>query len=415
MNTTPKINFYLRDVNSKTETTIFLSLYYGSKQVKLSTKINVKPRNWDLKKQRFKSSATNSRNYNKILNDYIDIVHEAHSNIFFEKPDANKLKQEIIKLLDKKRNSDKSIIEYYDDFVNSKTIKETTQKYQTLKMHLSKYLNKTKLGSLEELNLGFMNSFVDFLFDSGLQNRTIKENSLKALNSFLKWTVDNDHNSNKDYQKYKFPYPVVDSPIIYMTDKELNALYRMKIKDNQALEEVRDLFLLECYTALRYSDIKLLSKEAIQGNTLHVTPVKTARTVERLKIPIVDNAKAIFNKYKSHPDFTPKVSHTKINKLIKRLCFDIKSCHDMVEIEYYIKHERIVEKYPKYSKISSHTGRRTFITLSLQPKEDRPGVRPEVVMKITGHKDYRTFQKYIKLAYDQTEKELLDRWNNQYY
>ncbi|MBM2813808.1 MAG: hypothetical protein HW421_570 [Ignavibacteria bacterium] len=43
--------------------------------------------------------------------------------------------------------------------------------------------------------------------------------------------------------------------------------------------------------------------------------------------------------------------------------------------------------------ITTQTARRTFVTLSLER-----GLRPETVMEITGHSDYKTFKKYIKIT-----------------
>ena len=61
---------------------------------------------------------------------------------------------------------------------------------------------------------------------------------------------------------------------------------------------------------------------------------------------------------------------------------------------------------PKYKLISFHAARRTFVTLSLEK-----GMRAEVIMQISGHKDYRTFKKYIKIT-DKVKTDELNRiWN----
>jgi integrase len=68
--------------------------------------------------------------------------------------------------------------------------------------------------------------------------------------------------------------------------------------------------------------------------------------------------------------------------------------------------EKLEKKEPKYNFISSHTARRTFVTLSLEK-----GMRPEVVMSITGHKDYKTFNKYIKLTDNVKQSEMINTWD----
>ena len=45
---------------------------------------------------------------------------------------------------------------------------------------------------------------------------------------------------------------------------------------------------------------------------------------------------------------------------------------------------------PKHEFVTTHTARRTFVTLALEA-----GVRPEVVMRITGHKSLAAFRRYV--------------------
>ena len=66
---------------------------------------------------------------------------------------------------------------------------------------------------------------------------------------------------------------------------------------------------------------------------------------------------------------------------------------DTISIDKYQGAKRITISEPKYNLVTTHTARRTFITLSLEK-----GMRPEVVMKITGHKDWKSFKKYIKIV-----------------
>ena len=56
---------------------------------------------------------------------------------------------------------------------------------------------------------------------------------------------------------------------------------------------------------------------------------------------------------------------------------------------------------PKYEYISSHTGRRTFATNLLNK-----GVAAEIVMNFTGHKDYKSFSKYVNIP-KRTEMEIV--------
>ena len=61
----------------------------------------------------------------------------------------------------------------------------------------------------------------------------------------------------------------------------------------------------------------------------------------------------------------------------------------------------------KYDLISSHTGRRTYISINLQN-----GVRPDTLMKTTGHKSYKTMLIYVQQQEDSIFKEMYDKIDN---
>jgi len=74
------------------------------------------------------------------------------------------------------------------------------------------------------------------------------------------------------------------------------------------------------------------------------------------------------------------------------------STSDNVEKRAYpvvAKLERIDEVTPKYALLGTHAGRRTFICNALAL-----GIPPQVVMKWTGHSDYKAIKPYIDIADD---------------
>ena len=48
---------------------------------------------------------------------------------------------------------------------------------------------------------------------------------------------------------------------------------------------------------------------------------------------------------------------------------------------------------PKYELIGTHTARRIFVTLALEG-----GLWLETLMRITGHKDYKVLNRYLKIT-----------------
>lgn len=66
---------------------------------------------------------------------------------------------------------------------------------------------------------------------------------------------------------------------------------------------------------------------------------------------------------------------------------------------------RYEEVLPKYSLLTTHCGRRTFIVNGL-----RLGVPAEVIMKWTGHSDYKAMKPYIKIV-DKLKVSEMEKFN----
>lgn len=62
----------------------------------------------------------------------------------------------------------------------------------------------------------------------------------------------------------------------------------------QFLERVRDVFLFQCFTELRYSDVANLRRSDVKDNRIEITTVKTA---DSLIIEL--NSKSILDKYRN--------------------------------------------------------------------------------------------------------------------
>ena len=181
----------------------------------------------------------------------------------------------------------------------------------------------------------------------------------------------------------------------------MNRLREFKIPlTKQALERGRDVFLFQSFTGLRYSDFFNLRRSDIKGDHIEVTTVKTS---DSLIIELNDHSKAILEKYKDvefeNDKALPVITNQKMNDYLKELA-ELAEINEPVRQTYYKGNEPIDEVTPKYALLGTHAGRRTFIcnTLAL-------GIPPQVVMKWTGHSDYKAMKPYIDIA--ETSKRVL--------
>jgi hypothetical protein len=77
-----------------------------------------------------------------------------------------------------------------------------------------------------------------------------------------------------------------------------------------------------------------------------------------------------------------RISNQAYNRLLKQLAREMKL-------------DRKVKGKPLYEHISSHIGRKTFISLSIKQKIPLP-----IVMKMAGINNYETIKKYISIDVD---------------
>ena len=184
----------------------------------------------------------------------------------------------------------------------------------------------------------------------------------------------------------------------YLTMEEITTIYNHEFSSKR-LEQVRDLFIFSCYTALSYIDVCELRQEDIRtgfdGNLWIIR--KRHKTNVTSTVRLLDIPKAILEKYKDklpNGKILPVISNQKMNDYLKELG-ELAEINEPVRETYYKGNERIDEVTPKYALLSTHAGRRTFICNALAL-----GIPAQVVMKWTGHSDYKAMKPYIDIADD---------------
>ena len=241
-----------------------------------------------------------------------------------------------------------------------------------------------------------LNNYVTYLRDvKEMRNSTIGK-QLSFLKWFLRWAFKKGVHQNNAYDSYKPKLKSTQKKIIFLTWEELNKLREFEIPAaKRALDRVRDVFLFQCFTGLRYSDVFNLRRSDIKGDHIEVTTVKTS---DSLIIELNNHSKAILDKYKDvafeDDKVLPVITNQKMNDYLKELA-ELAGIDEPVRQTYYRGNERIDEVTPKYALLGTHAGRRTFICNALAL-----GIPPQVVMKWTGHSDYKAMKPYIDIADD---------------
>jgi integrase len=398
-------NFYLKDTKTTNKTPIYLIFNYHNQRLKFSTGEQIVPKQWNSQSQRVKRNFTGASE----LNHYLDKVEADILRIYrVAQIDGVGITNSFLKdALNAVLNKNPVVIvdffetlEQYIEIKGSKLSHNYMRRVNTLKNHLLTFQKKRKFPvTFSNIDLRFYDLFTDYLLKDLRQlNNTIGGN-IAVLKTFLDWATSRGINKNVGYKDREFKAIKQDGDIIYLTHEELMQLYELDLSEIPRLENVRDAFCFGCFTGLRFSDISRIRRDHIKGDFLQIL---TQKTRDRLQIPLNDFAKEILdrNKYK-----LTVISNQKTNSYLKELG-ELAELYEPQLITKFRGKERIETTEPKYMHLSTHTARRTFVTLSLEK-----GMRAEIVMEITGHKNYKTFKRYVMLTDDVKSAAMKQIWS----
>ena len=245
--------------------------------------------------------------------------------------------------------------------------------------------NKSKL-TFKDINLDFYSRVMQFC----IKNQNLSTNSIsKIIKNIKMWMAaayEEGLHTNTTYASRMFKKPSEDAEDIYLSEEELLKI-RYTTLPSQALENVRDIFLLACYTGVRSQDYhKLNNLNRIHGNMLKV---RTEKTDEEVIIPLHPIAEYILAKYNGKPRI---ITNQKFNTYIKEVC-KLADINEDTTLSRTVGGKRIATTKPKYECVSSHTARRSFATNAY-----KAGVPTLAIMAITGHRTEKVFLKYVKVT-----------------
>ena len=392
---------------------IRMRVNFASKRIEFTTGYRIDATKWDADKQRVKNGCSNKlkQSASEINASLLEYYTEIQS-IFkrFEVEDVMPTPEQIKEAFNalhkpvseepkpKKEALPCDFFQVFDDFVEdcgrqNNWTDSTFEKFAAVKNHLTNFREGLTFEFFDERGL---NDYVGYLRDVKEMRNTTIGKQLSFLKWFLRWAFKKGVHQNNAYDSYKPKLKSTQKKIIFLTWDELNRLREFKIPSNkQALERVRDVFLFQCFTGLRYSDVFNLRRSDIKGDHIEVTTVKTS---DSLIIELNNHSKAILDKYKDvafeDDKVLPVITNQKMNDYLKELA-EMAGIDEPVRQTYYKGNERIDDVTPKYALLGTHAGRRTFICNALAL-----GIPPQVVMKWTGHSDYKAMKPYIDIADD---------------
>jgi integrase len=228
--------------------------------------------------------------------------------------------------------------------------------------------------------------FIKYLTLNTTSSTNTVRKHIKELKVFGKWLYNKEvikYDFSRDWKKPAEP----ETTHVYLNDSELD---KIKNKFMPAdVDRFRTLFLVQCYTGLRVSDLLNLKREHIRNKRIIMTQKKTESPVI---IPLADKVWFHLERWFSILETDFKVHEQEYNVNIKHIC-ELAGINSPVELVKETLKGETKKSVPKFKAITSHTARRTAIT-NLYLK-DCPKA---VLMTISGHKSESSLMKYIKAS-----------------
>lgn len=193
------------------------------------------------------------------------------------------------------------------------------------------------------------------------------------LKSFIKMAMNEDLVTKNPYDKFELPKENRIKSIKYLTEDELRIIENAEV--NRKLRFTRDIFLLGCYTGLRHSDIRQITKaNYCQRDGVKWLIGEQQKTGNNYNVVLLPESERILNEWEWDMD---QVSLPNIDINLKRL-----ACLCGLG-----------------RNLTMHMSRHTFATRALSK-----GVRIEVVSKMLGHTDIKMTQVYAKVLQQDVAK-----------
>ena len=272
----------------------------------------------------------------------------------------------------------------------------TVKNYKGFKVQFDLFQSEKGEVDYNSINADFYKEFTDWFTEKGYSPNTIGRH-IKNIKVILRQARGEKMHTNFEIEHKTFRSTKEEVFNIYLTESEVHKLFNVDLSEMPKEWDIaRDVFIVGCETAQRFSDYSRIRKEHIKekdGKKFVHLIQKKGLTTKKVIIPVSPRLEYILQKY----DYDlPKIWEQKLNKKIKLIAEKAKIT-ELVTFEMKRGGMRVEVTKPKCDLIKTHTCRRTGATLMYLN-----GIPIYQIMKITGHTSERIFKNYIKIGTEET-------------
>lgn len=361
----------------------------------ISTGILVAPKYWDKKNTKVKNSEPHFNVYNQKIRDILEQLEE------FEIRMVQRFGFSCLAHLKsfEENKGGSSFTQFCAEELERPEIKGTTRRGQRYSLKVMASFQKEI--SFGEIDLDFVTRFDRFMIRRGLGTNTIHKHH-RCLKRYVNMAIRGgfiDANKNP-YVQFK---PKLEEPNrAFLTAEELAKIENVEIPESVAhMGKIRQIFLLACYTGLRFGDLCRLcyahTEETTRGMQLNL---RTEKNNKPFRLPLW----LLFRRGNT-------ADYSEPEKLIRAAIAEQRNIHRgklpenipffHLSNQYFNRGLKDLAKLAGINKkLSSHMGRRTFATLLATR------VKVPVLQRLLNHSKIDITMLYVQLSNQVIEQEL---------
>lgn len=243
----------------------------------------------------------------------------------------------------------------------------------------------------------FWGHFVAFCQKRDLKLSTINT-MCSQLRAILNWAVKYNVTVSPTFTDFDVKRPKIleialtADEVSRITYFDIDMYYADRRSDfRETMHKVRDMFVLSCNLFQRHSDMLRIDKGCFDRNIFRITQQKTGSlAVVNIDLYSIEpkTTYRILEKYDYKAPYGATIGN--YNRYLHQLMRDI-GLTEPVRLEERKNGKLVVETVPKWKLISSHTARRTAITVNVLR-----GHNIHALKRCSGHTDLRVFDNYVR-------------------
>lgn len=386
------------ELNSDGQALIQIRAYNNDKNRYFSTGIYIEPEFWDDKHKRVKETHPAEFHHNDLIHRQLQAYKKRELELL------QRLGTAPLRLLDDKPHEDGprldpslTFLEFMEREIERPELQESTKRMHRVTYRYLKRFQSTIL--FEDLNYSFVSAFNKFLLEHTMGINTAYRHH-KCLRSYINLAIKHDYLTEHTNPYRKFKPRQVEPDRVFLTEDEMERLELLELPPQwQYLDKPRRIFLLSCYTGLRFGDVTKLARKHIEETpkgmqiSMKIEKTRNKHTIpvwllfkrdgirwskpeeiirQRLEEDALDNRRDL----QTYPLF--KLTNQYLNRCLKELA-------QLAGID---------------KRLTFHVSRRTFAT------QMAPRVQMPVLQRLLNHSTLDMTKIYVRLSNNQVEREL---------